>query len=718
MRRYWYPTTLTVLTLGTIAAYLVNLSSNGWANSFYAAAVQAGSENWEAFLFGSLDSANAITVDKPPAALWLMALSARVFGFSSFSMLLPQVLLAGVSVLLIVHSVRLSLRSHVGSRLEKAAALVAGVIFAVSPVVALMFRFNNPDALLVTLMIGAVVATQHALRAVHRRRGGNSAETGAPGSARTVALWLVLAGVCLGLGFLTKQFQVLLIVPGLAVAWVLFARTSWLRRLLWLLVPIAAMVLSAGWWIALVELIPADSRPYVGGSQTNSFLELTFGYNGFGRLTGNETGSVGGGGGGQGGGWGETGISRLFTGSFGQQVSWFLPTALFLLAVTIVLLILAEAARRRRVPTDTDRSVTVGSTPSRTRKPSAVTDDDRAVRASGATGTGSLGAGLLMWGAWLIVTWLVLSNMNGIVHEYYTVALIPAIAAAIGLAVAVLLARDGFLPRLLLAVAWALTGAWQFIISSEMTGIPSILRWCVLIVSILGALVLIVTAHRRIGTALASLLVALAVLGSAAIPAQLAVRTIAGTTQGSIVTIAGTSSGMGGGPGGGGMPGGGAGPGGGTDGTPGGAGNSEAGRGGTGGMPGGAGGGGGMGGLLGASDPSDELTQLLEQDASDYTWVAATTGANQAAGYQLSLEEPVMAIGGFNGTDPSPTLAEFKQLVSEGKIHYYIGSGSGGGQGPGGGDSDSASSQIAAWVESNYEATTVDSVSLYDLSAG
>lgn len=692
LRRHWYPITLTVLTFGTIAAFLFNLTANGWANSFYAAAVQAGSANWEAFLFGSLDSANAITVDKPPASLWLMALSARVFGFSSFSMLLPQVLLAGVSVLLIVHSLRLSLRSHVGPGLEKAAALGAGAIFAVSPVVAMMFRFNNPDALLVTLMIGAVVATQHALRTLTEARRRRS--------ARRIVGWLVLAGVCLGLGFLTKQFQVLLIVPGLAVAWVLFARTSWPRRLLWLLVPLGSMIVSAGWWIALVELTPAVSRPYVGGSQSNSFLELTFGYNGFGRLTGNETGSAGGGGGGQGGGWGETGITRLFTGSFGQQASWFLPTALFFLVVTIVLLTLAEVARRRRVPTVTDGDQGTG----------------RAVSASGAIGTGSLGAGLLMWGAWLIVTWLVLSNMNGIVHEYYTVALIPAIAAVIGLAVAVLLARDGFLPRLLLAVAWALTGAWQFIISSEMTGIPSILRWCVLIVSILGALVLIVTAHRRFGTALASVLVALAVLGSAAIPAQLAVRTIAGTTQGSIVTIAGTSAGLGGGPGGGGMPGGGAGPGGGTDGTPGGAGNSEAGRGGTGGMPGGAGGGGGMGGLLGASDPSDELTQLLEQDAADYTWVAATTGANQAAGYQLSLEEPVMGIGGFNGTDPSPTLAEFKQLVSEGKIHYYIGSGSGG-QGPGGG-SDSASSQIADWVEANYEATTVDSVSLYDLSAG
>ena len=679
VHRRWYPVALTVLTLATIAAFLINLSANGWSNSFYAAAVQAGSQNWEAFLFGSLDSANAITVDKPPAALWLMALSARAFGFSSFSMLLPQVLVAGVSLLLIVHAVRLSLRDHVGAGLEKAAALSAGGIFAVSPVVALMFRFNNPDALLVTLMIGAVVAAQRAMGALTqpwRRR-----------SVGRIAGWLILAGVCLGLGFLTKQFQALLIVPGLALAWVLLAHTTWLRRLLWLLVPVGSMLASAGWWIALVELTPADSRPYVGGSQTNSFLELTFGYNGFGRLTGNETGSVGGGGGGQGGGWGETGITRLFTGSFGQQVSWFLPTALSLLVVTIVLLILAEVARRRRVPT--------------------VTRGDRAALASGSSSAGSrgssslsagnLGAGLLMWGGWLVVTWLVLSNMNGIVHEYYTVALTPAIAVVSGLGLAVLLSRPVLPARLLSAVTWALTGAWQFILSAEMTGIPVALRWGVLIVSMLGALALIGTAHRRLSTALASVLVAAAILSSAAIPAQLAVRTIAGSTQGSIVTIAGTSSGRGGGPGGGGMP---------------------AGGGGT------RDGGGGMGGLLNGATPSDELTQRLAQDADGFTWVAATTGANQAAGYQLALEDPVMAIGGFNGTDPSPTLTEFKALVSEGQIHYYIGSGSGGGQGPdggqgpGGADADSSASQIAAWVEANFEATTVDDVSLYDLSAG
>ncbi|MGO1484968.1 MAG: ArnT family glycosyltransferase, partial [Brevibacterium aurantiacum] len=527
LRRFWYPAALTLLTLVTIAGFLTNLSANGWANSFYAAAVQAGSQNWEAFLFGSLDSANAITVDKPPASLWVMALSARVFGFSSFSMLLPQVLLAGASVLLVAHSTRLALHGHTSATLERLAALGAGLVLALSPITALMFRFNNPDALLVTLMAAAVVATQHGLKAV-----GSTPRT----AMRDAILWLGFAGICLGFGFLTKQFQVLLIVPGLAVAWVLFARRSWLHRCLLLLVPIASMVISAGWWIALVELTPAADRPYVGGSQNNSFLELTFGYNGFGRLTGNEAGSVGGGGGGQGGGgWGETGIARLLTGSFGAQIAWLLPTALLLLAVIVVLLIRAEVARRRR---------------------------DRSTHLPVARTSGSLEAAVMMWGAWLVVTWLVLSNMNGIVHEYYTVALVPAIAVILALGVALLLTTASYGAMLLLALAWALTGAWQFILTASMSGIPGWLRWGVLMVSILGALLLIGTGLRfragqdglRCNRALMSAVASMAVIASLVIPAQLSVRTIAASTEGSIVTIAGTNSGMGGPGGGGGGP--------------------------------------------------------------------------------------------------------------------------------------------------------------------
>ena len=130
------------------------------------------------------------------------------------------------------------------------------------------------------------------------------------------------------------------------------------------------------------------------------------------------------------------------------------------------------------------------------------------------------------------------------------------------------------------------------------------------------------------------------------------------------------------------------------------------------------GGAGGAGGLLNGSTPSTALTALLEQDADQYTWIAATTGANSAAGYQLATGDPVMAIGGFNGTDPTPTLAQFQQYVRDGRIHYFIsGGGFGGGRGgPGGGSTSSTSSAISTWVSDNFTAQTVGGVTVYDLS--
>lgn len=137
--------------------------------------------------------------------------------------------------------------------------------------------------------------------------------------------------------------------------------------------------------------------------------------------------------------------------------------------------------------------------------------------------------------------------------------------------------------------------------------------------------------------------------------------------------------------------------------------------------PGGAGigtTGGAAGGLLNASTPGATLTKLLETDASSYTWIAATVGSNSAAGYQLATRDPVMAIGGFNGSDPTPTLSQFEKYVAEGKIHYFIASGgTGGGIGGGGGASSTGTgSSITAWVEAHYKATTVDGVTIYDLA--
>ena len=311
----WYPPTLAGLLLGTAVLYLWGLGESGWANSFYSAAVQAGSESWKAFFFGSSDAANSITVDKTPLALWPMALSVRVFGLSSWSILVPQAIEGVLAVWLLVATVRRTTRSS-------AAGLLAGACLALTPVAVLMFRFNNPDAMLVLLLVASVYAT---LRAI---------ESG----VRHPVRWLALAGALVGLAFLTKMMQAFLVLPALALVYLVAGQPRVLRRLGHLLVAFGAMVAAAGWWVAIVSLWPADSRPYIGGSQDNSILELTLGYNGFGRLTGDETGSVGGGGaGGPGGGgpggsmWGQTGITRLLDGEVGGQIAWLLPSALVLL---------------------------------------------------------------------------------------------------------------------------------------------------------------------------------------------------------------------------------------------------------------------------------------------------------------------------------------------------------------------------------------------------
>ena len=301
---------LAALLLATAGLYLWNLGASGWANAFYSAAAQAGSQDWTAWFFGSSDAANAITVDKPPASLWVMGLSVRLFGLSSWSILVPQALMGVGTVWLVYLAVRRAAAPATADpRLAHRAGLLAGAVMALTPVAVLMFRFNNPDALLVLLMTGAAYAVLRSIQDARLR-------------------WLLFAGVLLGFGFLTKQLQVLLVVPGFALAYLLAAPAAVGKRLLHLLAAGAAMAVAAGWWLAAVELIPAADRPYIGGSQNNSILELTLGYNGLGRLNGDETGSVGGGGNG----WGTPGLFRLFNSEFGGQIAWLLPAVLLLAA--------------------------------------------------------------------------------------------------------------------------------------------------------------------------------------------------------------------------------------------------------------------------------------------------------------------------------------------------------------------------------------------------
>src|SRR3954447_5950136 len=308
----WERWALVGLLVATALLYLWGLGASGWANSFYSAAAQAGSASWKAMFFGASDAAGSITVDKTPLSLWAMSLSVRVFGLSSWSILVPQALAGVASVGLLYATVRRTTRSAVSG-------LIAGAVLALTPVAVLMIRFNNPDALLVLLLIGSVASTIRALESVRLRAEGM---TGHP------VRWLALGGALVGLGFLTKMLQAFLVLPALALVYLLAAHTPLGRRIGHLLIAFGAMILSAGWWIAIVELWPASSRPYIGGSQGNSILELTLGYNGFGRITGDEVGSVGGGGAGGGGSWGPTGILRLLNSEIGGQVAWLLPAAL------------------------------------------------------------------------------------------------------------------------------------------------------------------------------------------------------------------------------------------------------------------------------------------------------------------------------------------------------------------------------------------------------
>jgi 4-amino-4-deoxy-L-arabinose transferase-like glycosyltransferase len=635
------------LLLLSAVLYLWALSHNGWANEYYAAAVQAGTHSWKAFLFGSFDAANYITVDKPPASLWVMELSSRIFGFSSFSMLLPQAL-EGVAAVALLYA---TVRRWFGRR----AGLLSGLILALTPVAALMFRFNNPDALLVLLFIAAAYAVTRAL------------ENGA-------TRWLILSGCLVGLAFLTKELQALLVLPAFTVAYLVAAPVRLRRRLWQLLAAGAAMVLSAGWWVALVELWPASSRPFFGDSTSNSILQVIFGSNGLDRI------SSGGLGGGPGGGFsGSAGVLRLFNSELGGQISWLLPAAVIALLAGLV-----WTARRPR----TDRTR----------------------------------AALLLWGGWLMVTALVFSFMTGVIHPYYTNSLAPAIAVLVGVGATIMWShRDQPAACLALSAMLAVTAVLSYLLLDRTPNWHPWLRYAVLVAGLGSAAWLAVAADARgrVRTAVATVAVAAALAG----PTAYTLNAI-GTAQTGANPMAGPKVAS------------------------------------TGGFPGGGFGGQRIGLARGGGAPgggasvSRALATLLERDAGRYTWVVATSSTQNGAGIELATGRSVMAIGGFGGNDPAITLARFKGLVAQGRIHYYVSGGFGGGGGfpagggprgasgfpgegfgppgggvagrgfpgrPGGGAGgpgrgNGVANQIQTWVTKHFRSTTVDGMTLYDLT--
>ena len=302
------------LLLFTAIFYLWNLTINGMANSYYAAAAQAASTNWTAWLFGSLDAANFVSVDKPPISMMIMGLSGRLFGFSSWSILLPHAL-AGIATVALVYLV---VRRWYSAR----AGLIAGAVMALTPAAALMFRFNNPDSFLTLFLTASAYSFLRAF------------EVNKP------VLWLSLAGLFTGFAFNTKMLQGLLVLPIMTMLYISFAPPKLVTRLWHLGVAGVVTAISTFWWSVLAWLTPAVNRPWVGSTNDNNIWSLIFGYNGFGRLFGHGGGPAGVGFG------GETGLLRIFNQSFGPNIAWLIPVAL--IGGGLVIWLLRRAPRRNK----------------------------------------------------------------------------------------------------------------------------------------------------------------------------------------------------------------------------------------------------------------------------------------------------------------------------------------------------------------------------------
>ncbi|BBX82289.1 ArnT family glycosyltransferase [Mycolicibacterium aubagnense] len=607
---------LALLLVVTAVGYLWNITVNGMGNQFYAAAVWAGSRNWEALLFGSIDPHNVITVDKPPLSQWVMALSGQIFGFSSASMLIPEALMAVGSVWLLYAAVR---------RISgPAAGLLAGAVLALTPVSAMMFRFNNPDAAMVLLMTLAAYFTVRALK-----------DKGAK--------WMALAGVALGFAFLAKMLEGVMVAPALGLTYLIAAPVALRSRLWHLLGALGALLVSAGWYVVLTILWPASSRPYMAGSTDNSFMNLVLGYNGFGRVLGKNhmgktdpdkpsmvhtvTGEHAGHAAGEaiktaghhGGGMGDQvqGLPRLFTGEFGYEIGWLVPAAL--LATVLVLISRGRAPRTDRVR-----------------------------------------AGAILFGGWLVSVGLVLSFMKTNVHPYYCLALAPAMAAMFAIFVVEFWRRrDSLFHRIGLVTVLLASGVWGFVILDRNADWLPALRWVILAAAIVGAAGLIWSGHdnrKRIAT----LALALAMFGA-----------VGGSVAYSLATFGQPH--LGGGP------------------SVGPADKDDKGQGG-----------------WGQRDDNPQLNALLK--ATTTKWSAAIDRSSPAAGLELDTRTPVIAIGGFGGSDPAPTLQQFQSYVAGHEVAYYIVSDN---KGHWGAD---AHNDIADWVSANFAPIKVGSDTVYNLT--
>jgi 4-amino-4-deoxy-L-arabinose transferase-like glycosyltransferase len=677
----WQRWALLAILVLSAALYGWDIWSAGWGNTFYTAAVKSMSDNFTNFLFGSFDPAGVVTVDKPPMGLWPQVFSVWIFGFHQWSVALPQAL-EGVAAVFLLHR---TVRRWFGANV----ALLAALVLALTPITVAINHVNNPDALLVLWSVAAAYALTRAVA------------DGISPAGRTK--WLLLCAFLLGCGFLTKMLAAWIVVPGFAVAFLTAAGGSWRRRLLDLACATGMLLVSSFWWPLLHDWWPG-TKPYMDNSTNGTALNLIFAYNGVNRIVGNDSPGGGGGFGGRGGGsgfaglfGGQTGLGRMFSASVGGQISWLIPFALLVLAVTAVVGVL----RWRR----------------------------------GAPARPAMRAGWWLWGSWLVVTALVFSYAQGIWHSYYTTMLAPPIAAIAAAGLAQLwryhrnsadLTGVARLCWLLLPLGVLITTVWAYVLVDRT---PTWNGWtgpAVLVVGVLAVLGLVAAkllsraSVGRAGLALASIALLL-------VPAVWSSATaFAGTRTGGAMAAAGPTTGFGGGFGGGrgggfggrsgrtgrgGFPGG-------FGGAPGGFPGGFPGDGPQGGRPQGGGSRGGDGGnsarsALAGMDASALTAQ--QQAILDYVVrnapnaqikLAVDGTSNQAAPWIINSDVTVIGMGGFSGTDNAPSVAQLNSWVASGRLTFVLGSTGGGFGGFGGraGGTDSPATQRTQWISQHCTA--------------
>ncbi len=638
-RPWWSTPAMALIGLLTGVLYFHQLSKIAYSNTFYAAAVKSGTESWKAFFFGSLDPSSFITVDKPPASLWVMEISGRIFGFSSVTMLAPIVLAGVVAVLVTFHVVR----RWAG---DLAAVLAAGAL-GLTPVVTAIFRSNEPDAVMTLFLVLAAWALWSAL------------ETGSTSR-------LVLCSALLGMAFLTKMLEAFVVVPAFPLVYLLFGRPKLGRRLVQLLWGALVLVIASGWWVAVVEMWPVGSRPYVDSSGDNSEVSLIFGYNGFGRLLGTSNpyrislphnrlasrfsdlitsathfGS-------------QPGWPRMFAPALGSQISWLIPAA--------GLGLVAGLWATRRQPR-----------------------------------TSLVRAGFVFWGTWAICGIVVLSFVQGTFHTYYVVEIAPALAA-LAAGGAIQMWRLG---RSSLWYAWVMplgvlaSALWAAHLLERAPAYDPSLPRVVEVVGIIGAAVLLVAiiSSRRLPRLALAAVVAIgglsAIFAAFAGPAAYSLYTVRNTPSPSNPTGGPAASAP--------HPSGRATP---FD-NPGltkvlarldriTAAETAA-----------------NGGVPPVAGVPPEMIQFLKAHRHGASWIVAVDGSTTAAPLILISGQPVMSMGGFTGSEPIPTLPQFERLAHEGKIQYVLVGGGFGGFGGfgfgrfggfGGGRGLSAAAAVDQWT--------------------